>query len=111
MDKGKVTIERLIGSKPSLFGIPPDMLLPWSLIFFGSLTLTRMIFKSTEGWEYSIGLSLAGCVSWTVVVGRKPYKFLGKFLSPPDRLVCGYSRYKPMGNASIRKRKRNARTD
>jgi hypothetical protein len=107
-DKGNRVIQRTIGETPPIFGIPPDMLVPWSVIFFGTMTLTRMFFSGGNGWEYSIIMPVIGCVAWSIVVGRKSYKFLGKFINPPKRLACSYPRYQPL-SPHIRKRYTNAR--
>jgi hypothetical protein len=106
---GETIVQRSIGEKPMIFGLSPDLIFPWAGIIIFVLIGTRLFFQSTEGWEYTIGLSLIGCLTWTSLVGKEPHKFLGKMLVPPRRLTCSYQRSHPMDGVKTRKRsKRNA---
>jgi hypothetical protein len=84
----------MLGSRPSLGPIPADLLLPWGGISLAVLIFTRSIFSID--WQWTVGLTIWGCASWAVLTGTKPYKFLSKFLMPPQRWSRGHERYRPM---------------
>ena len=91
-------INQMLGSRPSLGPIPADLILPWGGIFLVVLIFTRSIFP--VDWQWTVGLIVWGCVTWTVLTGTKPYKFLSKFMNPPRHWSRGHERYQP-----IRRRK------
>jgi hypothetical protein len=84
----------MLGSRPSLGPIPADLVLPWGGITIVVLIFTRSIF--VMDWAWTVGLIIWGCASWAVLTGTKPYKFLSKFLLPPQRWSKGYIRHKSM---------------
>jgi hypothetical protein len=87
-------INQMLGSRPSLGPIPADLVLPWGGIALLMMIITQNIFSL--GWYWTLGLTIWGCVCWTVLTGTKPYKFLSKFLVPPRRWTRGHERYRPM---------------
>jgi hypothetical protein len=87
-------INQMLGSRPSLGPIPADLLLPWGGISLAVLIFTRSIFPID--WQWTVGLTVWGCASWAVLTGTKPYKFLSKFLMPPQRWSRGHERHRPM---------------
>jgi hypothetical protein len=99
---GRLEVKRMVGAKPLIFGLAPDIIFPWGIISFLTLAITRSIFTSNyEGWEYTVGLTITGCISWTFLVGKEPHKFLGKFLIAPRRTTCTYQRFTPLRGAKI----------
>ncbi len=92
-------VNQMLGSRPSLGPIPADLVLPWGGIALVVLIVTRNIF--VVDWQWTIGLIVWGCTSWAILTGTKPYRFLSKFLLPPQRWSRGHERHRP-----IRKRKR-----
>jgi hypothetical protein len=87
-------VNQMLGSRPSLGPIPADLVLPWGGITVIILILTRSIF--VMDWAWTVGLIVWGCASWAVLTGTKPYKFLSKFLIPPQRWSKGYIRHQPI---------------
>jgi hypothetical protein len=87
-------INQMLGSRPSMGPVPADLVLPWGAIFLIVLIFTRSIF--VLDWQWTVGLVVWGCGSWAVLTGRKPYKFLSKFMMPPQRWSRGHERYRPM---------------
>jgi hypothetical protein len=85
-------INQLLDARPSLGPIPADLVLPWGGITLLSLLMTRSIFLLD--WQWTIGFIVWGCLSWTLLTGNKPYKFLSKFLMPPQRWSRGYERHR-----------------
>jgi hypothetical protein len=100
MSDGKFRpVNQMLGSRPSLGPIPADLVLPWGGIALVVLIVTRNIF--VMDWQWTIGLIVWGCTSWAILTGTKPYRFLSKFLLPPQLWSRGHERHTP-----IRKRKR-----
>jgi hypothetical protein len=91
-------INQMLGSRPSLGPIPADLIFPWGGISLVVLIFTRSIFP--VDWQWTVGLIVWGCVTWAILVGKKPYKFLSKFMNPPCHWSRGHERYQP-----IRRRK------
>ena len=87
-------INQMLGSRPSIGPIPADLLLPWGGIVVTVLIFTRSVFALD--WQWSVGLVVWGCVTWAILAGQKPYKFLSKFMSPPSRWSRGHERYRPI---------------
>jgi hypothetical protein len=84
----------MLGSRPSIGPIPADLLLPWGGILLVVIIFTRSVF--VLDWQWTVGLVVWGCVSWAILAGQKPYKFLSKFLAPPRRWSRGHERYHPI---------------
>jgi hypothetical protein len=87
-------INQMLGSRPSLGPIPADLILPWGGISLVVLIFTRSIFPLD--WQWTVGLIVCGCVTWTLLTGKKPYKFLSKFMNPPRHWSRGHERYQPI---------------
>jgi hypothetical protein len=87
-------INQMLGSRPSIGPIPADLLLPWGGILVTVLIFTRSVF--VLDWQWTVGLVVWGCVTWTILAGQKPHKFLSKFMSPPNRWSRGHERYRPI---------------
>jgi hypothetical protein len=98
------TVNQLLGVRPSLGPIPADLALPWGAIAISVLIVTRSVF--ILDWIWTIGLTVWGCVTWAILTGTKPYKFLSKFISPPRRWSRGHGRYKPMVVRRSQRRRR-----
>jgi hypothetical protein len=87
-------VNQMLGARPSLGPIPADLALPWGGIVILVLIFTRSVFVLDMWW--TVGLIIWGCTSWAVLTGTKPYKFLSKFLLPPQRWSRGHERHRPM---------------
>jgi hypothetical protein len=87
-------VNPLLGARPSLGPIPADLALPWGAIVLLVIIFTRSVFVLDMWW--TIGLIIWGCSSWALLTGTKPYKFLAKFLLPPQRWTRGHERHQPM---------------
>jgi hypothetical protein len=89
----------MLGSRPSVGPIPADLLLPWGGISLTVLIFTRSIFP--VDWQWTVGLIVWGCTSWAVLTGTKPYKFLSKFMVPPQRWSRGHERHRSINSRKL----------
>lgn len=92
MSKGKPRqINQLLGAKPSIGPVPAELFFPWLVISGSIFTITQGFLKLS--WVWTLILVIWGCGVWLILVGRRPYAFLGKFLPVPKKWSRGYIRY------------------
>ena len=75
------SVNSLLGAQPKFGFIPAEQLFPWMVISFGIYFFAQGLLKL--GWTWTVLLIFWGDVTWWLLTGSKPYKFLSKFVSTP----------------------------
>lgn len=75
------SVNPLLGAQPKFGFIPAEQLFPWMVISFGIYFFAQGLLKL--GWTWTILLIFWGDVTWWLLTGSKPHRFLSKFVSTP----------------------------
>jgi hypothetical protein len=106
-------VNQILGASPKIGPIPSELAVPWILI---SLSLFFISYGFFQLPWISVALIVAwGDVTWWILVGSRPHKFLSKFIGVPS-WTRGVYRYEGIKgsqpkqnkkvNAKAKKRKR-----
>lgn len=84
-------VNEYIGAKASIGPIPQELFMPWVFLLVIVISTTQVFLKTS--WVWTVILSVWSCGTWTILVGRRPYLFLGKFFPVPYKWARGYMKY------------------
>lgn len=84
-------VNEYLGVKASIGPIPQELFMPWVVLLLIVVSTTQVLLKTS--WVWTLVLSVWACGTWTILVGRRPYLFLGKFFPVPYKWSRGYVRY------------------
>lgn len=90
-DRPQRNVNTYLGARASIGPIPQELFFPWLVISLITVSLTQVFFQMS--WVWTGILTVWGCGTWTILVGRRPYLFLGKFIPVPYKWTRGYARY------------------
>ena len=79
-DRTPRTVNPMLGSQPKIGPLPANQLLPWMLISGVIWFLAQMI---SLPFLWTILLVFWGDITWWLLTGKTPWKFLSKFISVP----------------------------
>lgn len=105
MDKDEFRrVNQILGASPMFGPFPAELLVPWAIISFTAFIFANNIFGLH--WFTTVLIIAWGNVTWWVLTGSKPHRFLSKFL-PVPRWTRGLYRYsglrKPIKNKYVKK--------
>lgn len=75
------SVNPLLGAQPKFGFIPAEQLFPWLVISFGIYFLAQGLLKL--GWTWTVLLIFWGDVTWWLLTGSRPHRFLSKFVPTP----------------------------
>jgi hypothetical protein len=76
------TLNRRLGQRADFLNlIPGELVFPWLLTAIGGYVLLNGVFGLN--WIWTGTLVAWGCLSWLLLVGRRPHRFFGQMLTPP----------------------------
>ncbi len=85
----------ILGKEASIGPIPANQLVPWIGLVLVSYLLTNGCFSLGLGWFFGGAFWLV--VSWWLLTGSRPYRFLNQWQSPPGKDWCnGNQTYIPL---------------
>lgn len=90
-----IKYNKILGKEASIGPVPANQLVPWLGLVLIAYTLTNGLFSLGLGWFF--GLSFWLVVSWWMLTGSRPYRFLNQWRSPPGADWCNANqRYIPL---------------
>lgn len=94
-DKKFRKVNHILGASPKIGPFPSELAVPWIFITLGLFFLSYSIFKLP--WVTVLLIIAWGDVTWWILIGSKPYKFLSKFILVPrwSRGIYRYQSIKP----------------
>lgn len=84
------SVNRILGSQPSLGPIPGNQVFPWAIIVFISYFIGYNVLRL--GWLNTILIAAWLMGTWWILTGNHSWRFLAKFV-PLPHVVRGHARY------------------
>jgi hypothetical protein len=82
-------VNAMLGAQPKIGPLPANQLFPWMVISLGLWFLASLVSLPTI---WTILLVFWGDVTWWLLTGKQPWRFLSKFIGVPN-LTRGRVRY------------------
>jgi hypothetical protein len=83
-------VNNILGASPKIGPFPSEIAIPCIFISLGLFFISYSLFQLS--WLMTFLLIAWGDVTWWILIGSKPYKFLSKFI-PVPRWSRGIYRY------------------
>lgn len=107
-EKEPRTVSLMLGARAKIGPLPAELVFPWAVISLGIFFACQLL---QIRWIWIVILIGWGDISWWVLTGSAPWRFLSKFISVP-RWAKGYLSYSFLLKPEIKseKRSRSSRT-
>lgn len=86
------TVSYLLGTRPKIGPFPTELFVPWLLI---SIVLLMVAQCFSLRWIWTVMLIGWGDVTWWIITGSTPWRFLARFVTSPH-WTKGYAHYHPL---------------
>jgi hypothetical protein len=85
-DREFIRFNKILGKEASIGPIPANQLVPWIAITMVCYTITNGFLSLGISWFFATTFWLI--LSWWILTGFKPYKFIDQFKRPPGKDWC-----------------------
>ncbi|OLP17463.1 hypothetical protein BST81_16875 [Leptolyngbya sp. 'hensonii'] len=94
------TVNQLLGARPRLGPLAAEQVGPWLVILGGSIAVGRLLQFDLR---WTLIIAAWGIVTWWILTGSKPWRFLSKFQRPPT-WGRGYITYQSLRQRQLSRR-------
>ena len=93
-------VNAILGASPKIGPFPTELIIPWAIISFTLFMICYVVLNLP--WLWVLLIVAWGDVTWWILTGAKPYRFLSKFI-PVPRWTRGVYQYRGMRKQEVKK--------